>query len=89
MLNQRDMIVIPDFLANAGGVVTSYFEQVQNNMNYYWTKDEVLSKLDTKMTAAYAAVSDFARKNGFKMRDAAYLISIDRVARACQLRGWL
>lgn len=89
ILNQKDMIVIPDFLANAGGVVTSYFEQVQNNMNYYWTKDEVLSKLDTKMTAAYSAVSDFARKNGFKMRDAAYLISIDRVARACQLRGWL
>ena len=89
ILNKKDLVVIPDFLANAGGVVCSYFEQVQNNMNYYWTKDEVLSKLDTKMTAAYTAVSQFAKKNKFKMRDAAYLISIDRVARACQSRGWI
>jgi glutamate dehydrogenase len=88
-LNKTNIVVIPDFLANAGGVVTSYFEQVQNNMNYYWTKDEVLEKLDTKMTTAYRAVSDFASQNKFKMRDAAYLISIDRVAKACQSRGWL
>lgn len=89
VLNKTDIVVIPDFLANAGGVVTSYFEQVQNNMNYYWTKDEVLEKLDTKMTTAYRAVSDFARQHKFKMREAAYLISIDRVAKACQSRGWL
>jgi len=89
MLNKRDLVVIPDFLANAGGVVCSYFEQVQNNMNYYWSKDEVLAKLDTKMTGAFRSVSDFAQQNNFKMRDAAYLISIDRVARACQSRGWL
>ena len=89
LLNQRDLIVIPDFLANAGGVVTSYFEQVQNNMNYYWNKEEVLGKLDMKMTHAYQAVSEFAARHQFKMRDAAYLISIDRVAKACQGRGWL
>jgi glutamate dehydrogenase (NAD(P)+) len=89
VLSKKDLVVIPDFLANAGGVVTSYFEQVQNNMNYFWSKDEVLSKLDIKMSSAYAAVSHFARKNGFKLRDAAYLISIDRVARACKLRGWV
>jgi glutamate dehydrogenase len=89
VLVQKDLIVIPDFLANAGGVVTSYFEQVQNNMNYFWSKDEVLSKLDLKMSSAYAAVSDFAKKNDFKLRDAAYLISIERVARACKLRGWI
>ena len=45
--------MIPDFLANAGGVTCSYFEQVQSNMNYYWEKDEVLGKLDVKMTAAF------------------------------------
>ncbi len=49
--------LIPDFLANAGGVTCSYFEQVQSNMNYFWEKDEVLGKLDVKMTAAYLAVS--------------------------------
>jgi glutamate dehydrogenase len=89
LLNKKNLTVIPDFLSNAGGVVCSYFEQVQNNMNYYWTKEEVLEKLDTKMTSAYRAVSDFSQINKFKMRDAAYLISIDRVAKACQSRGWL
>ena len=49
--------MIPDFLANAGGVTCSYFEQVQCNMNYYWEKDEVLGKLDVKMTSAFLAVS--------------------------------
>ncbi len=89
LLNKKDLIVIPDFLANAGGVVCSYFEQVQNNMNYYWDKDEVLAKLDMKMTSAYAAVSDFAKQNNVTLREAAYLISVDRVANACQSRGWI
>ena len=52
--------MIPDFLANAGGVTCSYFEQVQSNMNYFWEKDEVLGKLDVKMTAAFHAVSELA-----------------------------
>ena len=89
LLNKKDLFVIPDFLANAGGVVCSYFEQVQNNMNYYWSKDEVLAKLDMKMTSAYAAVSDFAKQNKVSFREAAYLISVDRVANACQSRGWI
>jgi len=88
-LKDKDILIIPDFLANAGGVICSYFEQVQNNMNYYWSKDEVLSKLDMKMTNAYASVSDFAKQNNTNLRDAAYLISIDRVANACQSRGWI
>jgi len=89
VLRDRDVVVIPDFLANAGGVTCSYFEQVQSNMNYYWAKDEVLGKLDTKMTAAYVAVSEMARKRKLYMRDAAYIIAIDRVARACRDRGWV
>jgi len=88
-LNKNDLLIIPDFLANAGGVICSYFEQVQNNMNYYWSKDEVLAKLDMKMTSAYAAVSDFAKQNNVTLREAAYLISVDRVANACQSRGWI
>ena len=88
-LNKKDILIIPDFLANAGGVICSYFEQVQNNMNYYWSKDEVLSKLDMKMTNAYVSVSDFSKQNKMTLKNAAYVISVDRVARASQNRGWI
>jgi len=86
-MKERRIFVIPDFLCNAGGVTCSYFEQVQNNMNYYWEKDEVLAKLDTKMTNAFHAVADLAEKRGVYMRDAAYMIAIERVAQASKLRG--
>ena len=89
VIEQRGIFMIPDFLANAGGVTCSYFEQVQSNMNYFWEKDEVLGKLDLKMTAAFHAVSDLARKRKIYMRDAAYVIAVDRVAQACRDRGWL
>jgi glutamate dehydrogenase (NAD(P)+) len=62
---------------------------VQSNTNNYWRKDEVLGQLDVKMTAAYIAVSEFASANKMSMRDAAYMISIDRVANACRARGWI
>jgi glutamate dehydrogenase (NAD(P)+) len=86
---RRGIFVIPDFLANAGGVTASYFEQVQSNSNYYWTRDDVLGRLDLKMTAAYVAVSELAQKRKLSMRDAAYVIAVDRVARACKDRGWV
>ncbi|HBE73081.1 MAG TPA: glutamate dehydrogenase, partial [candidate division Zixibacteria bacterium] len=89
IIQDRGIFVIPDFLANAGGVTCSYFEQVQCNMNYFWTKDEVLSKLDTKMTDAYLKVSALARERKVYMRDAAYMIAIQRVADACRMRGWV
>jgi len=89
VLHGRGIFVIPDFLANAGGVTCSYFEQVQSNMNYFWELDEVLSKLDLKMTSAYLAVSERARKQNLYMRDAAYVLAINRVAQACQDRGWV
>jgi glutamate dehydrogenase len=89
VLTERGIFVIPDFLANAGGVTCSYFEQVQSNMNYYWERDEVLSRLDTVMTSAFVAVSDLAKKRRVSMRDAAYMIAIARVAQACKDRGWV
>jgi glutamate dehydrogenase (NAD(P)+) len=89
MIQKRGIFLIPDFLANAGGVIASYFEQVQSNMNYYWTKDDVLGRLDIKMTSAFVAVSELARKRSLSMRDAAYVIAIDRVAKACRDRGWV
>lgn len=89
IIDKMGIFTVPDFLANAGGVICSYFEQVQSNMNYFWTKEEVLSKLDTKMTDAYYDVSNFATANNISMRDAAYAIAVDRVARACHDRGWV
>ncbi len=89
VLVKRGIFVIPDFLANAGGVTCSYFEQVQSNMNYFWEMDEVLGKLDVKMTAAYHAVSDLARSRKLYMRDAAYVVAVNRVAQACRDRGWI
>lgn len=88
-LEQRGVFVIPDFLANAGGVTCSYFEQVQSNMNYFWEKGEVLGKLDTVMTAAFHAVHDVAQRRKLYMRDAAYVIAVNRVAQACHDRGWV
>jgi glutamate dehydrogenase (NAD(P)+) len=89
VIDERNIYIIPDFLANAGGVTCSYFEQVQSNMNNYWEKDEVLSKLDVKMTKAFVSVSDFSKEHNLPMRDAAYVIAVDRVAQACHDRGWV
>jgi len=89
LIAERGIFMIPDLLANAGGVTCSYFEQVQSNMNYYWDRDEVLGKLDSKMTAAFEAVSQLARKRDLYMRDAAYVIAVSRVAQACKDRGWV
>lgn len=89
VIKERGIFVIPDFLCNAGGVTCSYFEQVQNNQNFYWSREEVLAKLDQKMTAAYHGVSDMAKERKVYMRDAAYMIAIKRVADAVKLRGWV
>jgi glutamate dehydrogenase len=89
VFKSRGIFVIPDFLANAGGVTCSYFEQVQCNMNFFWTKEEVLTRLDDKMTSAFKAVSELARTRKLYMRDAAYVISVSRVANACKDRGWV
>jgi glutamate dehydrogenase len=89
IIRERGIFMIPDFLCNAGGVTCSYFEQVQCNMNYFWTREEVLTRLDEKMTAGFKAVSEMARKKNVYMRDAAYMIAIARVAEACRLRGWV
>jgi len=89
VIQQKGIFMIPDFLCNAGGVTCSYFEQVQCNMNYFWEKEEVLTKLDQKMTNGFKAVSALAREKKVYMRDAAYMISIKRVAEASHLRGWV
>jgi glutamate dehydrogenase (NAD(P)+) len=89
VIKRLGLYVIPDFLANAGGVTCSYFEQVQCNQNFFWTKDEVLTKLDEKMTSAFLAVHELAKSRKLFMRDAAYVIAVSRVASACRDRGWV
>jgi len=89
VIKQRGIFLVPDFLCNAGGVTCSYFESVQNDMNFYWTKDEVLRRLDDKMTVAFHGVAKLAAEKKVYMRDAAYMVAIDRVAAAMKLRGWV
>jgi glutamate dehydrogenase (NAD(P)+) len=88
-LKANKIFNIPDFLCNAGGVTTSYFEGVQNDMNFYWSKKEVLERLDAKMTNAFNDVLQMAEKENEYMRDAAYMVSIQRVVDSMQIRGWL
>ena len=88
LIQERGIHLIPDFLCNAGGVTCSYFEQVQCNMNYFWSKDEVLEKLELGMTRAFKEVHNLAVEKKLYMRDAAYAIAIKRVANAVKLRGW-
>jgi glutamate dehydrogenase (NAD(P)+) len=89
VLEAKGVFIIPDFLCNAGGVTVSYFESVQNDMNYYWSRDEVLGRLDEKMSVAFKAVLEMSLDKGVSMRDAAYMVAIDRVVQAMEFRGWL
>jgi len=89
VLKGRGVFMIPDFLCNAGGVTVSYFESVQNDMNYYWGRDEVLTRLDSKMTMAFANVLEMSQQEDAYMRDAAYMVGINSVVKAMELRGWI
>ena len=89
ILYDRGVFVVPDFLANAGGVTVSYFEQVQNTYNFYWPLSEVHQRLDEKMTRAFHGVHQMYSKEKVNMRQAAYLVAVARVAEACKLRGWV
>ncbi len=89
ILYKKGIHVIPDFLANAGGVTVSYFEMVQNFNMYYWSEDEVYARLDNKMTTAYHSVYNTHKEFKINMRQAAYVRAIERVVEAMKLRGWV
>ncbi|MDO8603820.1 MAG: Glu/Leu/Phe/Val dehydrogenase [bacterium] len=87
ILFKRGITVVPDVLANAGGVTVSYFEWVQNGMNFYWTEKEVLEKLKPIMQGAFTEVWARAKKHSISLRDAAFLIGVERILEAMRARG--
>jgi len=89
ILAEKGVFVIPDILASAGGVTVSYFEWVQNIMNYYWTEEEVNEKLRVMMARAFDAVYQMHRTKNVTMRRAAFMVAVNRVAEAMKVRGWL
>ena len=87
MLDDRGVIIVPDILANAGGVTVSYFEWVQDRMGYFWTEEIVNSRLEQIMVNSFKEVAETATKNSISLRAAAYIVSIDRVATVYRMRG--
>ncbi len=87
ILADKGIMVIPDILANAGGVVVSYFEWVQGTQSFFWSEDEVNKRLQEVMDKAFHEVLDISQREKATMRDAAYMMAIDRIARATQTRG--
>ena len=88
ILKTKNIVLIPDVLANAWGVTVSYFEQVQNNMNYYREEDEVNTKLKTIMDNATSAVIAISKEKNITLREWAYVISMKRMMEAMKVRGW-
>jgi glutamate dehydrogenase (NAD(P)+) len=89
VLHKNGVLVLPDFLANAGGVTVSYFEQVQGTYNYFWALEDVHKQLDAHMTKAFKDVYEMSKKEKVHMRAAAYMVAVKRVADAVKLRGWV
>jgi glutamate dehydrogenase (NAD(P)+) len=88
ILAKRGITVVPDILANAGGVVVSYFEWLQGLQGERWKLADVRHRLDDMMTMAYEQVVDRAAENNVSLRQAAFLIAVERVATSARLRGY-
>jgi glutamate dehydrogenase (NAD(P)+) len=89
ILHKNGKFLIPDILCNAGGVIVSYFEWVQNRTGDYWSEEEVDKKLDEKLTRAFSQMAEMAEKEKVDNRTAAYMIAMKRVVDAMKLKGWI
>ncbi|MGI6142922.1 MAG: Glu/Leu/Phe/Val family dehydrogenase [bacterium] len=89
ILKERGIKLVPDVLANTGGVTVSYFEWVQNLQNYYWTEEEINEKLEINMNKAFDDLYAMHKQHNVDMRTAAYMVAIDKVARAMKAKGWI
>jgi glutamate dehydrogenase/leucine dehydrogenase len=87
VLHERGVFIVPDILANAGGVTASYFEWVQNRHGYFWPEEDVNERLEAKMMGAFETVVKTARRYRVDLRTAAYVVAIDRVATVTRMRG--
>jgi glutamate dehydrogenase (NAD(P)+) len=87
LIDEKGIFVVPDILANSGGVTVSYFEWVQDRQGFFWTEREVNQRLEEIMTSSFQAVVEYAKKHGVNNRIAAYMLAMDRVAFAIKLRG--
>lgn len=89
ILTERGVLLVPDVLASAGGVIVSYFEWVQNNQGYYWTEEDVQHKLSEVMIRSFENVYQTHLSRKVDMRLAAYMVGVRRLAEAVRLRGWV
>lgn len=89
ILLERGILVVPDIFCSAGGVTVSYFEWVQNLQNYYWTEEEVNEKLERNMVESFNKIYDMQTKHNCTMRQAAFMVAIDRIGQAMRVRGWV
>ncbi|UHA72940.1 Glu/Leu/Phe/Val family dehydrogenase [Paenibacillus sp. 481] len=89
IVTERGILLVPDVLASAGGVIVSYFEWVQNNQGYYWSEEEVMQKLQTLMTRGFHKVFELHQLKQVDMRLAAYMVGVRKMAEASRYRGWV
>ncbi len=88
ILTERGILLVPDVLASAGGVIVSYFEWVQNNQGYYWSEEDVDKRMEEIMVNAFEKVLAKAESRQVDMRLAAYMVGVRKMAEACRFRGW-